>query len=276
MTQPVRPVDYTLSEADFVDNWLRFGCFHRSRVVAAFARLALGRPRDARKASLHLALMAESTFALEDMAIWSEALRAQATTGKHIVHCVDEAKPVWSIFFDNLRRSTPSELAALFAIEIRATENDGSALLSQLQMWSNEAVQIADLALTSDPNGGQLLNRIVNKTKHGALVLAGNELEGGVSIAIPPREIGTATLLKASISDEFIAAMARQVFHINRLTCLLVGQWYTHRFGVKPGISTDVLRFTPQDGDLDRMDAILDSITMPDLYSGSPAATDNQ
>ena len=226
------------SESDFFENWLQFAAVHRARVSFMLGELNTASRSPLEKGSLALALLREAGQAMEDLGRWSIAIRDHADTGDALPICLDRSNLVWIEFFRELGRADADELARLFSLPRPSTKPPEYGQF--LDHVAHDAALVGRYALATDPSGTILMNRWLNKEKHGLLFSLGTSEAGLDALLMHPLG-ATGTPHLQELSAEFHRTTQRWTLRVCLLLGVLGAQWYAFTYGRSPAVGWGAL-----------------------------------
>ena len=255
------------SDEQYLESWLQFNAAYRANVAAACRRVAAAATSEVAAAAPALECFQQYLFAIEDLATWAAAIPVWQS-GKSVVEAIEVARAEWDVIAD-LKDASPDLLVTCFHLP---SPGDFVGLgkreyVKRLTAWTALAGNVGHFAAEEAPNGGYLLNRLQNKTKHG-LHFAAATSEQGVrvyfyphhSIKGEPRQLPS-LLVTADEAEIWL----RRTYDLCRFTSAILTTLFVAAYGRDPGVAWNACTDPNRDLSLQEIEADLGAIQLPTL-----------
>ena len=238
------------SDEQFVENWLQFATFHRTRVALAAVDSMRSAPGAADRASMMLAVMHEYVQAFEDFAMWSATLSSARSERRSLAELMDLADVKWREFFPILKDADVNRYCLLFGLPdpAQAEPEYREEYESTVGNWTALGRAVATTLEKTTEGKRQLLYRVVNKIKHGLLVAALVDESGTEHLYFyPEASVADAKDVWAQeVSMERAEFYTKETFAVQRLLAGTLRAYFQIRFRREP-----VVVWTWGDGERD-------------------------
>ena|GEM_PF-6224268 len=255
--------DHVLSEEAFFEAWIGQSVFHRSRLAATAAARLADTQNDGMRLSLMLDLVSQYVQALEDYCIWSCAIRKSVAESVRIDDVLDSIRVDWAHVVSELQKAELEAYRDLWALPTEAADPaDQTAYTEQLRSWASVGAEVARTLDARTPGGSRLMNRVLNKTKHG-LYVSGAYSGEDLYLVFHPEAAGGRYSVQRVDADEALR-FAVQTYSMSKLLGGTLQQVFASWYGRIPdGPWVDAIRRGADELSLEGIIEITTTVAIP-------------